>query len=74
MNELLTRKTIQLRANEAKAYVERHKRTENLEVELKLLETVDKIGTRQNRLCNILDVVPEVEDPLIQRTFEKVVK
>jgi len=72
MTELLSRRKTIVRAREATNTVVRNKTVEFLETELKLLELADKQGSRQSRLCNVLGVAPDEEEPTVQRSFEKV--
>jgi len=72
MTELLSRRKTLVRAREANNTVVRNKTVEYLETELKLLELADKQGSRQSRLCNVLGVAPDEEEPTVQRSFEKV--
>lgn len=71
MREMQNRTRTRVRARTAYQTVERQKGVQFLDSELQQLEAADKAHGRQFRLCNSTAVVPDVEEPRLQNTFEK---
>lgn len=71
MREMQNRIRTKVRARTAQRTVECQKGVQFLDSELQLLETADKSHGRQFRLCSSLGVHPDVEEPRLQHTFEK---